>query len=172
MRYRAYREQRIAEIVAERDMVCEGIERVPGLLELVRHVQPHRMLEIGSFKGISTEIFLLHIPLVVSLDPWENDHGFEEFVSRAGGYPGCSFVRGYSPRDVPDGPFDFVYIDAVHTYDAVIADIKACEKYDLTWIGGHDYHAPAVEAAVTHVFPTDKPRTFSDTSWLINLKGV
>lgn len=56
-----------------------------------------------------------------------------------------------------DGSLDFVFIDADHSYDAVIADIAAWQPKVKAggWLGGHDYHPrtfPGVVKAVDRVF--------------------
>lgn len=52
------------------------------------------------------------------------------------------------------GSFDFVFIDADHSYDGCLADIQA--YFQLVRPGGvlagHDYHWESVERAVTHWF--------------------
>ena len=67
---------------------------------------------------------------------------------------------------------DFVYLDAMHDYDNVKADIKTWLPKIVNdgWIGGHDYHQswPGVIEAVDEKF--GKPDyLFEDTSWLKKL---
>ena len=54
----------------------------------------------------------------------------------------------------PDKYFDFVYIDAEHSYDAVVNDIAAwLPKVKIGgYLGGHDYNLKSVKKAVWHQF--------------------
>ncbi len=131
------------------------VDTTPGLIDLVQEVRPRRVLEIGSDRGVSTEVFLLLCEEVVVLDPWEDfpaiscafdhiegnvaqadfmimrrRHG-RQFLDRCGGYPNLKIIRDYSPRAQPamaaeyTGYFDLVYIDAVHEEQPVVDDIRA-----------------------------------------------
>jgi len=54
--------------------------------------------------------------------------------------PAASLVAAES---IPDGSLDFVFLDADHQYESVVADIAAwlpkLKTSPLSWIGGHDY---------------------------------
>src|SRR6266576_3315013 len=121
MIFARYRLERLSQLLSEpwNDL------RLPGLLDLIDMVKPKRMLEIGSFKGVSTEVFLLHAEHVTAIDPWENKGIYTEFYSRVGAYPHLTIIRGKSPEAVPQKKFDFAYIDGDHSFEAVCADITA-----------------------------------------------
>lgn len=58
---------------------------------------------------------------------------------------------------VPDGSFDFVFIDADHSDESVSQDIEDWQPKVKPggWLGGHDYHPkkwPGVVAAVNRTF--------------------
>jgi predicted O-methyltransferase YrrM len=61
---------------------------------------------------------------------------------------------------VDDGSLDFVFIDADHSYSAVMQDIAHWRPKVRKggWIGGHDYNAkwPGVVSAVDLAFPKVK----------------
>ena len=62
-------------------------------------------------------------------------------------WPFLRIIRKHSvvaAADVTDGSLDFVFIDADHTYPAVVADIAAWwpKVKPGGWIGGHDYGKP------------------------------
>ncbi len=140
---------------------------VGGLIDLVREVRPKTVLEIGSHTGVSTEVFLLHCDRVTAVDPWTGDDErfFPEFLKRVGGYSNVEIIRGASPDALStfrDGEFDLCYIDGLHDYASVSADIDACKRVcrDLS---GHDYYA--VRRAVDERF--SKIKVFSDGSWLV-----
>jgi predicted O-methyltransferase YrrM len=137
---------------------------------LINLVRPRSVIEIGSWKGVSTEAFLLTVPLVLAVDPWDYPDGiFEEFMERCGAYPGLGVRRGKSPEALEgfNNRFEMCYIDAEHTYDAVRADILAASKIvkDDGWIAGHDFQMPQVEKAV--LSRVKAPILFRDGSWLV-----
>lgn len=51
-------------------------------------------------------------------------------------------------KQFPDRYFDFVFIDADHSYEGCKADIKAWWPKAKTWLCGHDYNLAGVEKAV------------------------
>src|ERR1700676_5393097 len=54
-----------------------------GLYDLIELIRPKSVIEIGSYRGVSTEIFLLTCPRVVAVDPWEYpDTLYKEFMDR------------------------------------------------------------------------------------------
>jgi hypothetical protein len=72
-----------------------------------------------------------------------------------------------------DSSLDFVYIDALHTYDGVISDINLWlpKIKDNGFIGGHDYdieNFPGVVQAVNEVFGSPD-QNFSEHSWIKQL---
>lgn len=71
-------------------------------------------------------------------------------------------------RSFADNSLDFVFIDADHSYDAVMADIAAWQPKVKPggWLGGHDYHPkkfPGVVKAVRQVFV--EPELYPGTIW-------
>jgi len=57
---------------------------------------------------------------------------------------GCALVKKHSveaARDIPDGSLDFVYIDANHWYEYVVADLAAWVPKVRSGgiVAGHDY---------------------------------
>ena len=159
------------------------------------------VVEIGSFAGESTAVFARHAAVVHAIDPWpasyaedivagcENEAarayiaqagvgdmaGIEaSFDERVAGFPG---VRKLKARDdevvdrFEDASVDLVYIDSVHTYDAVRATILRWHPKVRTTgaCAGHDYLPqdwPGVVAAVNEAFGVP-PYLFRDTSWAI-----
>lgn len=63
-------------------------------------------------------------------------------------------------KSIPQPMYDLVYIDAEHSYEGVVGDIKAWYPTvkDGGWLGGHDYHTkghhafPGVDRAVDETF--------------------
>lgn len=142
-----------------------------GVVELLQVACPKSIIEIGSYRGVSTEIFLLTTPRVVAVDPWDYPETiYDEFMLRCGSYPGLEVCRGKSPEALKKfkDEFDLCYIDGEHTYDALKVDIEAAKKIVKSggYIAGHDYHMPEIRKAV-NCFMTPSPfALFRDGSWL------
>ena len=89
-------------------------------------------------------------------------------------------VKGVSPGVAelfPDEYFDFIYIDASHYYEDVLADIRGWlpkMKHDGL-MGGHDYgdgkHTKQVKQAVVEIFGEDRVWTHPMTTWVVQLEG-
>ena len=85
----------------------------------------------------------------------------------------------FPKRFFPDGYFDFVYIDADHTYEMVKKDVNLwlplVKKGGI--IGGHDYGFPdevcrygGVQKAVDECFETDRIKVYKNQGvWLVNV---
>lgn len=171
--FREFQKDRVDELLATRRCVYPGDTAdvhnfLPGLAELILHTKPRNVIEIGSDRGVSTELFLLTTARVVAVDPWESPASFQEFVERCSGYPHLEICRGKSPEALAQfgAEFDLCYIDADHSYEAVRRDILACTRIVKPdgWLAGHDYHQPQVERAVLSMI--DEPISFRDGSWL------
>ena len=160
-----------------------------GLRELCKWIrQDHgscgSLIEIGSFMGDSARIFLEYFEEVTCVDPWKHDPKFEESLTRS--HDATEWARVEKIFDVRAlgakklkmtsdeasilvGHFDVVYIDAVHTYEAVSHDV-------ITWrdkakyIAGHDYSKrfPGVKKAV-HEQLRKPDATFQDSSWIVKI---
>lgn len=71
-----------------------------------------------------------------------------------------------------DKIFDFIFIDADHSYAAVYNDISEwLPKVKLGgWICGHDYHRQSVYNAVHEWFPSVNVEDDEDTTWFVRVK--
>jgi SAM-dependent methyltransferase len=163
------------------------------------------VVEVGCFAGESTLVFARHAERVVAVDPWRENyrsqavsgcrghatiawlrahpiapmHQIERlFDSRLAPYDNVSKVKMTSRSAasiVPDRSVDFVYIDALHTYRSVTADIALwLPKLKPTGvIAGHDYSPaswPDVVRAV-HDRLGRPDQIYSDTSWVTLVRG-
>jgi len=111
--------------------------------------------EIGVCKGEYSEVLLRAISglKIYCVDPWVAynridqdlaDARYEECIARLSIYSGVNIIKKPSVEAAagfPDGSLDFVYIDGLHEFDAVMLDL-------LYWapkvkvggiIAGHDY---------------------------------
>lgn len=126
------------------------------LYGLIRGLKPERYLEIGvrwggSARIVSTAMEANGFGKAVGLDP--NVNGFRPSKSELHGR--YQLVQGYSPEDTArairglDGGIDFVFIDAIHTYTAVKADLNGAASYlnDGGYILLHDAFHQGINAA-------------------------
>ena len=146
------------------------------------------MVEIGSFAGVSSELFALHCKELYCVDLWDpyweiTDKQRIEFAEFSFDKMSKNYENVYklkkssveASKDFEDGSLDLVYIDAAHDYDSVKQDI-------LTWlpkikkggfIAGHDYRYDpniGVYEAVNDIFVNDyKINSFPDSSFIIKL---
>lgn len=146
------------------------------------------MVEVGSFAGVSSELFALHCKEIYCVDLWDPyweitdkqkiefaEYSFDKLLQQ---YNNIHKVKNNSvdaSNQFEDKSLDFVYIDAAHDYDNVRQDI-------LTWlpkikkggyISGHDYRYDsniAVYEAVNDIFVNDyKITSFPDSSFIIEV---
>jgi hypothetical protein len=180
------------KIVKLENATCRSEQYTKGLIKFISYISASTeyMVEIGSYQGESTKIFLENLPKIKKLyavDPWENGYcagdvcsdGYSmeiverNFDLRVMSYEQLSKQKTKSENfasKITDETLDFVYIDGNHTYESCKNDIELwLPKIKKTgFIGGHDYLEncfPGVVNAVNEKF--GKPDiTFIDTSWL------
>ena len=149
-----------------------------GLIEMVQeHVDENDLVvEVGCFSGVSSQVFALNCKELHCIDPYSWPAVFEAekmFVSMMTEYPNIKKIKLTSveaSKTFLDSSVDFVYIDADHTYSAVIEDIN-CWMPKVKkggYIGGHDIYIDGVRRAVEEKFGTNY-KTYQDTSWVVKL---
>ena len=136
------------------------------------------MVEIGSFAGESAQIFAESGKFnnIYCVDTWQNESKTEKRFDAISQiyHPIIKKYKGRSNSVVnkfSDGFFDFVYIDADHSYESTLSDITNWRKKikQNGIIAGHDFHLDGVKKAVMEVF--GKPHNvFKDNSWIVFLK--
>ena len=158
-----------------------------GLKELLAYDSniKGQMLEIGSYLGESTYIFLesKRFNSITCLDMWasgydDNDSSsskmegiekeFDLLVENSNGI--IKKIKNSSENIdnlFENKSFDFIYIDGNHTYDWVKQDIeKSLTKLkNGGFIAGHDYNWPEVQKAVSDTIGSIDC-FFQDTSWI------
>ena len=166
---------------------------IKGLLDLCKAIpnsETLKMVEIGSYLGVSTEVFCLFFKEVIAIDVWGMDSTYSEAdwarcknnfswetvkskcLERLKPYPHCSIIHNFNhiaATSFVDKSLDFVYIDGNH--GKLTTDI-------MTWlpkiknggyIGGHDnYHFNSNNSNVNGINFSQRSN-FSDTSWLLKL---
>lgn len=135
------------------------------LYGLVRGLKPRAYLEIGvrwggSARIVSTAMEANGFGKGVGLDP-----DLSNFLPRESELFGrFSLCKGYSPEDIPaaietlGSPPDFVFIDAVHTYSAVLSDLKGVLPHvaERAYVLLHDAYHQGVSAAGDEILTEDQ----------------
>lgn len=174
-------------------VVMRTVSSIAGLEKFCQYIDTNygptknmSIVEVGAFAGDGTVIFAKYFGRVYAVDPWVNNLGditnscnmgdvYEDFKDKVRGLKNVEIIRDFSENasnTFGNKNIDVVYIDAMHTYEAVKKDIgiwrpKIKETGLLT---GHDYHIrkfPGVVKAVNELIKPDA--LFNDTSWLIKL---
>tara|TARA_B100000287_G_C20635422_1_gene781457 strand:- start:53 stop:697 length:645 start_codon:yes stop_codon:yes gene_type:complete len=134
----------------------------PDIHTALSKIKVERMVEVGVRRGINFRNLIKCNPkLAVAVDCWQevpgkpeyNDIGssqyaldaeYNEVMMEFGVLPNVRIVRQFSIEAAemfPNGYFDFVYLDAAHTYEEVLLDCKAwypkVKKNGI--LAGHDY---------------------------------
>jgi predicted O-methyltransferase YrrM len=164
---------------------------VRGLQMLIAdHVKKDSVIaEVGSFSGVSSEMFALNCKELHCVDAWEAYWEIADpsvmanaefaFDKMSANYSHIRKVKSASANAVlkyPDGFFDLVYIDAAHDYESAKRDIFLwMPKLKAGGImAGHDYrHDPEIKVyeVVEEIFGTKyKIEKYPDSSWAVKLK--
>lgn len=152
-----------------------------------------KLYEIGSYAGDAAGIFAQYFKRVYCIDPWENGYDDNDASSHLHPMPlveaqfdkvksNFQNIEKYKMKGkdfiktLQDESIDMVYIDAIHTYEAVIQDIKMWyPKVKLDgYLLGHDYknkHHPGVEKAVHNIIGIPEKR-FDDSSWIKSKNAI
>lgn len=176
---------------------------LPDLARLARKIAPAGLLvEVGSFAGESTNVFLQAGLHVHAIDPWDNasrdrlnegclrynaDHHWafdmneaeQRFDRLLEQYPKRLTKRkGYDWQFTelyPEACLDAVYIDSVHTYGEVRAAISRWRPKIKPGghLCGHDY-ADGFPGVVQAVdeLCNQPDLVLGDTSWLVFIHGL
>lgn len=153
------------------------INSVLGLVHLLASCGDlSSVVEIGSFRGVSTEVLCLFSAQVYAVDPWDGMEAiYQQFVERMRGYAHLDVLREPSltaATRFADRSLDLVYIDGAHDFANVRADLLAWRGKVRVggWLAGHDYslaiEGGSVVRAVDEVLG-EPERVFEDSSWLI-----
>src|SRR3990167_5860617 len=169
------------------------VNSVKGLHMIVeRFFEPHfKMVEVGSFEGVSTLLFSKFVDTVYSVDYYdykvpetgripEHDQSFvvaeKLFLERTKDIKNIIKIRKKSMdavKDFPDRSLDVVYIDAEHDEPSVREDIKEWRKKIKFggYLCGHDYTLPYIQDILKEhnlFYITVAP----DSSWIAKIPTV
>jgi hypothetical protein len=161
-----------------------------GLLKMIKYIGLYfnqsslSLLEIGSWVGVSTELFAKYFRKVVAVDPWSKTVGIntqynmrqveKEFDNRIKIYDNVEKMKMTSKKFAEFSKkeyvrcFDVIYIDGAHDYKNVYQDIKLWKDRCKYFICGHDFYDkfPGVKKAVRELLG-EPDKLFPDSSWLI-----
>lgn len=164
--------------VGEGPNSCDSQNKLNGLDELLTKYKEQasgNVLEIGSYKGVSTSLLAYYANSVTSVDIATTN----ELKAVAETYGNIKIVVGQSSEvtwQFEDESFDLIYIDAAHEYEFVKKDIEAClsklKKNGI--VSGHDYrdNHQGVMTAVNEFVTNGIIKNlcvFSDFSWAASL---
>lgn len=152
------------------------------------------MIEIGSYQGESTQLFLSTgvFSKIYCIDGWANGYDDADKASYTADRAERAFdkrfandnrvvkIKGFSQDvvdKIPDGVADFLYVDGCHTYDAVKLDLSNYSRKVKSdgVLAGHDYNTndfPGVVKAVEEFLGHAPERTYCDTSWSYKKKNI
>lgn len=162
-----------------------------GLNDLIDYVNKElpvkdvTMVEIGAYKGESTEIFAKRFKHVITIDPFLNNYDINDpackamlledvyniFKSNVSRHTNITHIKKKSVEAIKEIGLEdigFVYIDGIHTYNGVLEDIRLYrEVIKNGFIAGHDFHDnwKGVKRAVKESLGTPD-ELFCDTSWI------
>ena len=113
--------------------------------QILARVQPSALHLIDPWVHQPREDYVRDLNNVADDD---QEGRFRAVTARFAGVPAVRIHRAFSAQaaaDLPDGSLDFVYVDAMHTHDAVLADLLAfapkLKPDGLLW--GHDFSSHA-----------------------------
>ena len=144
------------------------------LLTLPLELRKTDAVEIGSYIGESANILSLFFHEVICIDPLENPEVRKIFTLNTVGR-NISVITKISDEahfELYNSGYGLVYIDGVHTYEAVRSDIANYypKVMPCGYIGGHDYgpgpENAGVVRAVNEAFGVPD-FIFMDESWLV-----
>ncbi len=158
---------------------------VCGLYDLIKENvnESTVMVEVGSFAGVSSELFALHCHKISCIDSWkpyieipsefiiEAEARFEKVRLR---YDNISKLKFTSSEAAPlflDNCLDLVYIDAAHDYESIKNDINLWlpKIKPGGFIAGHDIVLKPVKFCIDEIFGENNYKTYPDTSWIFKV---
>jgi len=165
---------------------------VEGLYQLIdRNFKPYyRMVEIGSFQGVSTMLFAMFVDTVYSVDCYDyvvpqtgriptHDQLFVDaeklFLERTKDIKNIIKIRKSSveaSKDFKDFSLDAAYIDAEHDPTSVRSDINAWKNKVRPGgtLCGHDFYLPHIYTILYEENLVNDLTIYPDSSWSVTIK--
>jgi cephalosporin hydroxylase len=175
--YDLYSPERIGCVYREPTDMCVTDRLM--IYALVRGLRPKLALELGVRWGGSARIITNAmqengVGSLVGIDPETGNFR----VADAELHGRYTLIKGYSPEAIPEaverlgGALDFVFIDALHIYDAVLKDFRAVLPHLSlgAHILFHDTYHQGIDAAIRKVV-TENPQLV-DCGFITRNPGV
>ena len=144
---------------------------LPGLVELILQARPQSVIELGSDRGVATELFLLTTARVVAIDSWENQGALTEFVGKSVARPthiSKSVVinlQRLSTGSVPN--LTSVISARPSAMKSVRRDILACARIvKPERMARRPWLSTGARSNALFLSMIDEPMVFRDGSWL------
>jgi len=135
----------LASMLPRQGVVAEiGVQRGKFAREIYRRSQPARLHLIDCWEHQADDAYQADAANVDALRQDANLRRTRQRLARGLASGTVEIHRGYSTNVLPtfaDHSFDWVYVDANHTYEAVLADLECCLPKIIYggMIAGHDY---------------------------------
>jgi len=160
-----------------------------GLYEMITgYVDPkYKIVELGSFAGVSSELFALFCSKLYCVDRWEpyreikdNDklataeHRFDGMHKNYSHIVKLKMDSLDAASQFAGGSIDMVYIYTDHSSEQVEREIAAWlpKIKNSGFIAGHDFNMPTVFNVVTQHFDPTMIEIFNDTSWITSVRNT
>lgn len=122
------------------------------LYGLIRALKPKRVIETGTFEGVSAARIAQAMRDNKFGELWSIDHkdyGARKFLEEVGVGEYVKLVLGESPKILEEiiskNKMDFAFLDNGHLYSIITGELEMLHKYqDIgSYLTGHDYFNPA-----------------------------
>lgn len=157
-----------------------------GLYDLItKYVTPETiMVELGSFAGVSSELFALHCKKLYCVDPWlpyweineqekieTAELKFDSMMKNYANIVKYKMSSNEASSQFTPHSLDMVYIDSDHSSENVEREIQLwIDKIKPEGVmAGHDFNLPTVFNVVTKYFDPTFIEIFNDTSWIVRV---
>lgn len=159
-----------------------------GLYDLIlKYVKSnYTIVELGSFAGISSELFAIHCEKLYCVDPWlpyweineiskitDAERKFDEMSKNYTNIIKTKTNSTEAALSFENSSVDMVYIDSDHSSENVEKEIKTwfSKIKPSGYISGHDFNLPTVFNVVTKYFDPTFIEIFNDTSWIVSVNN-
>jgi len=160
-----------------------------GLYDLINKYITNEsvVVELGSFSGVSSELFALHCKTLYCIDPWlpyweindseKMNYAEAKFDCMMKQYNNIVKYKLKSTESISkfeNNSVDLIYIDSDHSAENVQKEIVSWlpKIKNNGYVAGHDINLPTVFNVVTKYFDPTYLELFNDTSWIVNINKL
>lgn len=151
-----------------------------GLYDLINDniTKDSVVVEIGSYSGVSSELFALFCKRLYCVDIWQGyaepaEKIFDELFIKYNNIVKMKLTSRDAAKNFQNHSIDLLYIDSDHRYETIKEDVLLWASKIKTngIISGHDYNWRPVRKAVNEIFYNKDIKTYKDNSWLVKLNS-